>query len=135
MRRNTNTIKIVLETPNEERGFEMYSYVFEICKINCILIIILFIYQEGDYPSRTQWSLYVTSVIILQFYIIPALCIYGFCVDQRTKSYYFHTQYQLTGLYKRYLNLYSTEITICTTSLHLIILRSPRTKNLCFSCT
>ena len=34
-----------------------------------------------------------------QFYVLPTQCICVFCVDLRTNSDYFPTQYQLTGFY------------------------------------
>jgi len=36
---------------------------------------------------------------IQQSYVLPTQCIYVFCVDLRTNSDYFPTQYQLTGFY------------------------------------
>ena len=38
---------------------------------------------------------------IQQFYVLPTQCICVFCVDLRTNSDYFPTQYQLTGFYDR----------------------------------
>ena len=41
-------------------------------------------------------TLYSTGVIqfnIQQFYVLPTQCIYVFCVDLRTNSHYFPTQY------------------------------------------
>ena len=37
----------------------------------------------------------------LQFYVLPTRCIYVFCVDLRTNSYYFPIQHQLTGFYNQ----------------------------------
>jgi len=36
-----------------------------------------------------------------QFYVLPTHCIYVFCVDLRTNSYYFPIQHSLTGFYKQ----------------------------------
>ena len=54
---------------------------------------------------------------IQQFYVLPTQCIYVFCVDLRTNSYYFPIQHYLTGFYNRDLTLYSPVVTICTASL------------------
>jgi len=42
---------------------------------------------------------------IQQFYVLPTQCIYVFCVDLRTNSYYFPLQHQLTGFYNRFNSL------------------------------
>ena len=41
--------------------------------------------------------LYTSTNNIQQFYVLPTLCIYVFCVDLRTNSHYFPIQ--LTGYY------------------------------------
>jgi hypothetical protein len=38
---------------------------------------------------------------IQQFYVLPTLCIYVFCVDLRTNSDYFPIQHSLAGFYNR----------------------------------
>jgi len=68
---------------------------------------------------------------IHQFYVLSTQCIYVFCMDLRTNSDYFPTQHQLTGFYNRDLTLYSPVVTIRTTSLTFIILRSAQTVFLC----
>ena len=54
---------------------------------------------------------------IQQFHVPPTQWVYVFCVDLRTKSYYFPIQNKLAGFYTRALNLCSTVVTMCTTSL------------------
>ena len=39
---------------------------------------------------------------IQQFHVLPTHCIYVFCVDLRTNSYYFPIQHQLTGFYNQH---------------------------------
>jgi len=41
------------------------------------------------------------QINIQQFYVLPTQCMYGFCVDLRINSDYFHVQHQLTGVYSR----------------------------------
>jgi len=42
---------------------------------------------------------------IQEFYVLPAQCIYVFCVDLRTNGDYFPLQHELTGFYKRDLTI------------------------------
>jgi hypothetical protein len=47
----------------------------------------------------TLYSPLVNKFTIQQFYVQPTHCIYVFCADLRTNSYYFPIQHQLTGLH------------------------------------
>jgi hypothetical protein len=52
--------KILLETPVKDNISKTHMSSKFAPKI--ILIITLFKYQNGDYPSKAQWSLYVPPV-------------------------------------------------------------------------
>jgi hypothetical protein len=46
-------------------------------------------------------SLRITRFSAHKSYVLPTQCIYVFCMDLRTNTDYFSTQYQLTGFYYR----------------------------------
>ena len=83
-------------------GHYMYRSVVTICTAQWSLYV-----QPVVTICTAQWSLYVPhsghymyhQFNINQFYVLPTLCIYVFCVDLRTNNVYFTVQHWLVGFY------------------------------------
>jgi len=71
--------------------------------LRVIYIIYIYLYYIYNlyYPSNRSGHYMYSQLNIQQFYVLPAQCIYVFCVDLRINSDYFPIQHSLTGFYNR----------------------------------
>jgi len=92
---------------------QFYIQQFYALPTQCIYVLWVDLRKNSDYfpfAALTDWLLLqrfdplkasgyymYLQFNIQQFYVLPTLCIYVFCVDLRTNSDYLPIQHQLTG--------------------------------------